>query len=69
MVKGMNLVLNAFKNDRPFCVVVMQGYTTVFEGDFESLKDFEYPGFEVADEVSLSIDSRVLTIYLKESYD
>lgn len=62
MIKGMTLTIEAFKNDKPFWVVVTKDTETVYEGGFEGLADLEClecPGYEVDD---VFVDPETLTM-------
>ena len=64
MIKGLPGVLYFFRNDRPFFVKVFVNDKTVFEGHFEDLERFDYPGYEVSDELLLNVETRLLKITL-----
>lgn len=69
MIDGMNLVLNAFKNDVPFSVEVQKNDgELIFVGDFYLLNIINYSGYKVSDEVSFDIENRILKITI-EPYD
>lgn len=63
MIRGMELVLNAFKNDEPFLVsVVTTDGKLIFEGNFYDLYTLNYSGYKVSDDVSLNVETRFLTV-------
>ena len=67
MIKGMTLTIEAFKNDKPFWVVVTKDTETVYEGDFEGLANLECSGYEVGD-VFVNPETLMMRIPLIKEY-